>query len=407
VGRWPLRNNAQVILVTLRQKNRRGVLCVSPNLRNDSGGPSVSIVNGVLAENANGTDVVLVTTRSREPEDDRGAIGRLGEANLEFRTFRTAGGSHRSAAWGISPQLIAWMVVNARRFEVIHLRYVWSLTTLLGCFLGRVYRVPVVLTPHESLTSFDIEVTSGSRIKTRIKRILRHFILRSTNHILLASRLETSQTDAGKTPVSLVPHPVPLPDGEMPDRPSPGDSFRIGFLGRHAEKKGIARLISAVGKADEKEWQLIIGGPPDPHHRDAPFRQLADELGLGDRIEWPGLIVKGKDAFLSGLDVLVMPSDFESFGMVAAEAMACRTPVIVPRNSGIADLVSESGGGIVVDQSDPDALLLALRQLAEDQQKRCDAGERGRDAVATQLSPRAYWERTSRIYASLIGKKHD
>lgn len=104
--------------------------------------------------------------------------------------------------------------------------------------------------------------------------------------------------------------------------------------------------------------------PPDPSLA-AEYRDLVAELGLGERVPWQGF-VNDRNVFLASLDVLIMPSECEGFGMVAAEAMAHGVPVIVPRQSGIAPLVEQSGGGIVVERPDPERIHEALGVLAGD-----------------------------------------
>jgi len=344
----------------------------------------------------------LVTTSSRTEADESGAVARLEEAGVEYRLFRRISRSESAAAWGLSPSLTSWLARNISSHDVLHLQYVWCWTTIAGCALARLHRVPVVLTPHESLTNYDIEVASRSRLKRRLKKAIRRLVLRWVDALVLMSALEEHDTDSRSVPVFRVPHAV-LPttrrEAKGPiNEPQRGDSHMlIGFIGRQTPKKGIDRLIRAIALSGRPGWTLNLAGPLPEPELEAEYRDLTIDLDLEGQVKWLGF-VDDRDAYLASLDVLVMPSEYEGFGMVAAEAMASGTAVIVPRQSGIAEVVEAQGGGIVLEKPEAEAIAAALEALLGDPRRGQKIGREARDAIAKTHSPRKYAASAREVY---------
>jgi glycosyltransferase involved in cell wall biosynthesis len=388
------------------------VLWITPNLCGAAGGPTSTVVNGLIAEKEGGMQSDLATTGSPDQTDDRGALKSLEKAGVKVHLFRRTGPPSASAAWGLSPGLTFWLIRNIRRYDVLHLQYVWCWTTILGCTLGNLYRVPVVLTPHESLTNYDIEIASRSHFKRTMKVILRKFVIGSVDQLLLMSWLEERDTESGGVPIHRVPHAIiitakPCQDpGSKVTSPRARRQMKIGFMGRPAPKKGIDRLIRAFWLSNDSCWSLELAGPLPESSLTTEYRELADQLGVGKSVRWMGFVEREKrDEFLANLDVLVMPSEYETFGMVAAEAMSVGTPVIVSRESGIAPLVEESGGGIVVDRPDPERLCEALVAFAADPGRWKRAGASAREAIERTHSPAAFSARTAQVYEAALDSR--
>jgi D-inositol-3-phosphate glycosyltransferase len=104
---------------------------------------------------------------------------------------------------------------------------------------------------------------------------------------------------------------------------------------------------------------------------------LREELGLLDLVAFLG--ARDQDTlqyYFSAADVLVMPSHYESFGMVALEAMACGTPVIASDVGGLQELVKDNKTGIRVKANDPNALAKAIERLMDNEVLRRRMGHR-------------------------------
>ena len=184
--------------------------------------------------------------------------------------------------------------------------------------------------------------------------------------------------------VALVPNPVDL--REFEGRPD-GSRFRrtrgldgrplVLFLGRITPRKGVRTLVEAFAQLKPGCAQLVIAGNDLGGLSEALGR--AGELGLRDRVVVPGLLPGAErlDA-LAAADVVVYPSSDEVFGLVACEALLTGTPVIVGNDSGAAEVVASTGGGLAVTPGDAVALARALATVLDDGERwRREAGDAG------------------------------
>ena len=161
------------------------------------------------------------------------------------------------------------------------------------------------------------------------------------------------------------------------------------FVGRIEPLKGLATLLRAVallrarGVCDFNRMRLaVIGGDSDEAEAAITtemghVRALREELGIADLVTFLGK--RDQDAlpdYYAAATAVIMPSHYESFGMVALEAMACGTPVIASEVGGLAFLVRDGETGFHVPDRDPDALADRICNLLIDPVLRKGLGER-------------------------------
>ncbi len=133
----------------------------------------------------------------------------------------------------------------------------------------------------------------------------------------------------------------------------------------------------------------IIGGEPDVDPAEmtaemARLQKLSDELCMGQTVIFLGK--RGQDTlpyYYSAAEVVVMPSHYESFGMVALEAMACGTPVIASDVGGLGFLVQDGETGFTIPDGEPDKMCERLSLLLGDADLR---SRMGRQAAKVALS---------------------
>jgi D-inositol-3-phosphate glycosyltransferase len=186
------------------------------------------------------------------------------------------------------------------------------------------------------------------------------------------------------------------------------------FVGRIEPLKGLETLIRAIAchrTASLGQVTLaVIGGDPDVSPQKmtaemARIQQLCDDLCMGRMVVFLGK--RAQDTlpyYYSAADVLVMPSHYESFGMVALEAMACGTPVIASQVGGLAYLIKDGETGFHVPDQDHEALCEKLLIILKDPHQRERMGLRAAEYakdyawvnIATQMMD---------VYKSLVGGK--
>ncbi|MDX1686618.1 MAG: glycosyltransferase [Candidatus Promineifilaceae bacterium] len=143
-------------------------------------------------------------------------------------------------------------------------------------------------------------------------------------------------------------------------------------LGRMASNKGYDLLLKAMPYVFElvPEARLVaaIGGE-DSEQDDAgvaDLRELAEELGINDRVKWVQYVPDEDLAnYYRGAAVFALPSRYEPFGMVAIEAMACGTPTVITVHGGLFDLIDFGHHALYADPNRPLELgtMLAMPML--------------------------------------------
>lgn len=133
------------------------------------------------------------------------------------------------------------------------------------------------------------------------------------------------------------------------------------------------------------------------------LQALREELGIGGVVTFLG--AQDQDTlpyYYAGAEVVVMPSDYESFGMVALEAMACGTPVIASDVGGLAYLVRHGRTGYRVPPRDPRALAEKIIHLLTDEGLRRRMGQRASCWAEGYAWP-LIADRIEAVYAELVG----
>jgi glycosyltransferase involved in cell wall biosynthesis/O-antigen/teichoic acid export membrane protein len=150
----------------------------------------------------------------------------------------------------------------------------------------------------------------------------------------------------------------------------------IAYLGRlEIAQKGLDLLLRAFAQvAGDIEQDLHIGGDgPDLE----ALAALADSLGVSSRVHFLGRVeAHNRFCWLAGADLLAMPSRYETFGMVAAEALAVGTPVVAFDIPCLREVVGDRSG-ILVPPFDVDGYARALRVVASDRRLAADLGRSG------------------------------
>lgn len=179
----------------------------------------------------------------------------------------------------------------------------------------------------------------------------------------------------------------------------PADVPLVGVVGRLTEQKGHAYLLDAfaeVIQALPSAHLLVVG---DGELRPA-LEQQAARLGLQDSVTFTG---RREDVprIMMALDVLVMPSLWEGFGLVLLEAMAAGKPVVASRVSAIPEIVVEGETGLLVPPADPKALAQALLVILVDPTRAVGMGHRGRARLEQEFTIGKIIESTNQVYSDL------
>jgi glycosyltransferase involved in cell wall biosynthesis len=375
------------------------VLYVSSGLDPRTGGTATAAISVCLAARRAGIEATLAyafepgTEQSIEP-----GLRALREAGVTLHVFPFwQRGGARAIGWGISPALNRWVRREARSFDVIHGHSVWVLSSLSALRSAMAAGKPFVLMPHEGLTRFDMS-RGGNAMLIRLKALLRRYYVRHSAAIILSSELE--RLDSRLDHATVIAHPVfdERRAFEPPTAHAADDPITIGFLGRFHKKKNLHLLIDAMALAPA--IHLRIGGSGNPDFTRS-LEARVERHRLGERVTWLGFVAaEAKHDFYRSVDLIAMPSQFECFGLVGAEAMAEGVPVLVSPTVGIAEDVSAGECGLVIPAR-PDAIGVALARLKRPML--AEWGAAARQVALGHYSLSAHGERLKALYTELIG----
>ncbi|MGU9961916.1 MAG: glycosyltransferase [Candidatus Puniceispirillales bacterium WSBS_2018_MAG_OTU23] len=140
----------------------------------------------------------------------------------------------------------------------------------------------------------------------------------------------------------------------------PEDAPMVLLLSRMHWKKGVDLLMDA-GRDLPQVYFLMAGDGPDLEK----YKNLAVQFGVADRVIFPGWC-DNRAALLDIADVCVLPSRYEPFGTVIAEAWYAKTPLVATRADGARQYVDDKSNGLLVDIDDRDGLAAALNTALND-----------------------------------------
>jgi len=202
------------------------------------------------------------------------------------------------------------------------------------------------------------------------KRIL-SFSLASATYICSTSQAMLQETEKyTDKSIELIPFGVDT-DYFTPDplQKSSGE-FHIGIAKSLKDIYGFPKLIEAFAKLVNEEdcvHLVIIGDGPEKER----YQKMVEKLGIVDKVTFAGFVPQEElPQLLTQLDLFVLPSESESFGVSALEAEACGVPVIVNNVGGLPEVVKHGVTGMIMPNNSPEEIYKAMKTLLNDDYNR-------------------------------------
>ena len=206
----------------------------------------------------------------------------------------------------------------------------------------------------------------------------------------------------------LVPLGINL-EGYAPRPSRQSATFTIGYFARIAPEKGLHVLADAYRRLRSRPAlgpsRLVAAGYLAAEHQRYLDGIVSDlrTWGIGDQFEYRGEVNRAqKIDFLRGLDVFTVPATYEEpKGIFLLEAMASGVPVVQPRRGAFPEIVDKTGGGIIVDADDPEAMADAWVSLWNDPARAATLGAAGAAGVREHYNIDRMTEAAEAVYQEL------
>jgi len=352
-----------------------------------SGGQNNYVRQLALALEKKGIQVDVVTHWS-DPKAPRSE--RFGK---RCRVIRVTGGYKgyisKNEMYQLLPEFYTEMkhILAPQKYDLVHTHY-W-LSGLLGIRLANEYGLPFIHTSH-SLAKAK-ETATG---KLDIRRFeAEKKILSTASHILATTETEKELIKSfvpDPSPISVVPIGVDQAFIQKnPDHTAKMPKPLFAFAGRLEETKGIYTLLRAfrrLAKSTDYVKLVVAGGEKsriDMERKlplDGKLRKAVE--GIEHQVDFIGPQPQQELADLfQQATATVVPSLYESFGMVAAEAQACGSPVIASRVGGLKHVVQNGITGLHVEPGDPADLAAAMKLFIKNRHLSKKLGRKAAEAA--------------------------
>jgi glycosyltransferase involved in cell wall biosynthesis len=272
----------------------------------------------------------------------------------------------------INPRVIGFCRVHLSQFDLVHF---YGLYDLLGPIVSHFCRrkgIPYLIEPMGMYRPIDRSIN----MKKMWHRTIGGVFWRNAARVIATSELEQDELVEAGVPLAKIAIRHNGIDSDLSATAYPRGRFRsrlgisedepvILFLSRLIPRKGADLLIEAFAQASPLSGRLVIAGPEgEPGYR-AQLEACARNSGVGARVLFTGPVYdEEKSALLADADIFALPSQYENFANVAAEAIAYGVPVIITPFCGIRSLIDGRAGLVVVPAKD--ALTVALKRLLHD-----------------------------------------
>jgi len=369
----------------------------------DAGGMNVYLRDLGTAMAESGIEVVAFTRRSDEPTPD------VVEVVPGYRVVHITAGPPipmpirdlYGLVGDFADSTLAWIDQSGEAFDVIHSHY-W-LSGWAGVLLKEKLNLALANSFHTLGRVKDLTRRADERTSEVIRTITEEEVIARSDCVVASTPFEFED---------LVEHysadPARLctsPPGIRHDVFHPGDQEAarmwtgldrgpvILFAGRIQPLKGVDIAIEALAMMQTRHARLVVIGGPSGSDGKAEMQRLTDlacDLGVAGRITFiPPLPREQLVAFYQAADVVIMPSRSETFGLVAAEAQSCGTPVVAANVGGLRFIIEDGKSGLLVDGHNPADYATALDRVLTDRDlaTRLSAG-------ALEHAERFSWETT-------------
>ena len=272
-------------------------------------------------------------------------------------------------------------------YDVVHSHY-W-LSSWVGRELSQAIDVPHVVTFH-TLSLIKMQSRAGEIEQTE-RPVVEAEVMATADRIIAFSPHERDAMarlyGADTRKVSLVPCGVdlevfrPLDQKAVRSRLGLNGEKILLYVGRVEPIKGLDLLVETAAQMDSEEGvrMMVVGADVNGDREMDRVKLLAKERDLEDKIDFVGQVDHDDlPLYYNAADVCVVPSYYESFGLVALESMACGTPVVATRVGGLSTIIHHGHTGYLKSWRCPEAFANSVEMIISSDGLQQSMGEAAR-----------------------------
>ena len=277
-------------------------------------------------------------------------------------------------------------IVCAQQINLLNIHYAipYAISALLAReMLPALLSLPIITTLHGT------DVTTIGK-NPALRSLLRFVITRSDGVTAVSHSLAVATSEMFGLPVSVIPNFVDATEF----KPQHSSELRRRLSGRGERRllihvsnfRPVKRItdcvrIFATVVRTIPSLLIMVGDGPDA----GAAEKLAEELGVADDVLFVGQQRHVVD-YLAAADLLLLPSETESFGLVALEAMSCEVPVVASRTGGLPEVVTDGVSGWLLPVGEIDVMAAAAIGLLKNAPLAAEMGRRGRKIAVEHFS---------------------
>jgi len=274
--------------------------------------------------------------------------------------------------------------IDAHQFDLLHLHSL-ALSELALEIKNR-YRLPLIYTAH-SLLDHELEASIEKSLWSGVQEI----IFQASDHVIFLNSQERTRAIARweylSEKSSVIPNPIPPPEPGTRPYQAPGP---IVFAGRFTRQKGIELLVQIVRRLSVRSNYdfVLAGGHSDEYGEQQAHclqREFPNSCHLAGWLEHAAL-----QRLFSQAGLVLAPSIYEPFGMVALEAMRMGAPVLGAAVGGLRENITPDSGGRLVWSHEPEEWCARIVELMEDQAANLQLRRQGPVYVQNHHHPKKF-----------------
>ena len=332
-----------------------------------SGGPSKSICDLALEQAKNESLVHIISLKTENPYFTKSPHRNLNLFFLEKNEFKSS----------------LKHIIKEQRTEILHGHGLWLMEVHQMASIAQKLNIPYIISPRGMLEPWALNYKKWKKIIAM--RLYQSYDLKKAAciHVTANKEAQSIRKLGFNNPIAVIPNPIELKNKF--DKII-SDKRRLAFIGRLHEIKNIESLLRAWQKVSRKDnWELLLIGDGEIKYVNK-LKSLTKELKIGSSVHFSGFLTGiEKEQIMKTLDIVILPSFTENFGMVVGEALQNEIPVIASKGTPWEDLNTYRCGWWI--KNDVETLTQTIQQaILLSDEERIQMGENGRKLIKKKYS---------------------